>query len=1392
MGLFYERKQVSAMSKFFCLALCLFTGAWATGQTTLHLESFEIDGSGYSTSPSEFDQGDEDFYLRTSLGTIDDQFDDFTNVQGTWFFAGCDVDEGGVSPATLTIMNIDISNHENLMFSGFFAEDDDGSNNDWDSSDYLHISYSIDGGTPSNLLWIENDGSTFNSAPFVDTNFDGTGDGTEITQAFQELTASISGTGSLLTLVIEISLNSGDEDIAFDELKVTGDFVAPPCSITNLTLTSAPACGDAPFQDDSYFELQYDVAGGTGDYIMLNPATNISYGTTGLAGAAMNGTVTTSGQSSVTGVVEGTTVQVVVVDAGNATCMSAPLDIFVPVCPAVPVCPMAGDLVITEVMQNPFNLGDSAGEYFEIYNASSDALELEGMVVSDDGSDDFTIAGSLVINPGEYMVFANGAGAAPTVDYVYSGMFLSNSADELILTIQCVDFPSMEIDRVEWDGGATWPDPTGSSMNLTSTELAGDNNDGSNWCVSTMPFSTGDFGTPGMANTDCDAVLPCAITNLMVSEDPICDGTDVQFTVRFATMSGSGEYAVINADDDTEYGRFLFGAETGPGFLNGTIPGPVVAGTINIQVIDLASEGTCESEPYEITIPDCPAFEPDPTELCLGDIAFTGYVSDGTSSTTERWSFILLKDVGSTTEISFTDKGWTSGAGFVTNEGTAVVTFSRPAPCGIELVVTGTTMTDVFGNLYGTATNSIALSTGGDQLFAYQGDEPTTGDMSGFIAAIQMNSGTWEVEAFNSNASALPCVFEEGLTAVAPTVERDNGNYTCSVISGTPAELRAAINDAANWFVDSTPSNVTVPSACEFACFISECTLPEIEVATATPVGNCPDDPITLEVNGALGDATDWAWYADCCGGTPFATGESVDVFPTENTTYYVRGIGGCVDVSKCDAVAVEALIDDERPSFNGTCGDLDQSVSATEGECGTEVYLPAPMATDNCDENLQIRGRYRSIVDGDPGSWSSWSADPSGYFEVGVYEIQWRARDDSGNNRRCKHDLIVTDDEDPALECIDITIEFNGETFQTFDIDDIATYSDNCGVDDTDISTSFVSCAQIDEVIPVEVTVYDVNGGSSTCTAYVTVDGLPCGWMTDGHVDCEGEADYTAATETFILSSEDCHNPITDDDDEYAFIQRTLCGNASITAEVTDISGSANGWAGVTFRESNDPDSKMVAWMTNGSSNHRREVRSTTGGNVTSQLAPSFNRHWLRIVRVGNSFRGYSSSNGSSWFLRFSLSVPMDECVEVGLIVNSYVSSGNATAMFENVSITGGGGQGLQGVDPSNNESLDVVRNETSQPEGSSFTAPKSFTVYPNPSFGEVQLAIGEYAEQTAIVNVLDGYGRVVKTQNLGRIEFTTANLDLRELPAGVYTIQLQLEDGTVNSQRIVLQPRP
>ena len=163
-----------------------------------------------------------------------------------------------------------------------------------------------------------------------------------------------------------------------------------------------------------------------------------------------------------------------------------------------------GDVVITEIMQNPSAVYDSDGEWFEIYNTTDHAIDLEGWYIKDDDTDQHRISngGSLIINAGDYLVLGVNSdqatnGGAP-VDYQYSGFTLANGADEVVLVL--ADGVT-EIDRVMYDGGPNWPDPTGASMYF-KLPYSADNNDPDNWTTSDIVWngSAGDKGSPGYSD----------------------------------------------------------------------------------------------------------------------------------------------------------------------------------------------------------------------------------------------------------------------------------------------------------------------------------------------------------------------------------------------------------------------------------------------------------------------------------------------------------------------------------------------------------------------------------------------------------------------------------------------------------------------------------------------------------------------------------------------------------------------------------------------------------------------------------------------------------------------------------------------------------------------------
>ncbi|MGY3793218.1 T9SS type A sorting domain-containing protein [uncultured Aquimarina sp.] len=174
----------------------------------------------------------------------------------------------------------------------------------------------------------------------------------------------------------------------------------------------------------------------------------------------------------------------------------------------VAVCGNVGDIIITEIMQNPVSAGDDPnGEYFELYNTTGSPIDIQSWIIKDDNQagETHVITSSVIVPAMGYVVIANAAtpNGGITPDYTYANdISLGNSTDGII--IEC---SSVVIDEVIWDNGATFPDPTGASMELSINDLNSTaNDDGANWAEATSSFGSGDLGTPGAVNDNASTL----------------------------------------------------------------------------------------------------------------------------------------------------------------------------------------------------------------------------------------------------------------------------------------------------------------------------------------------------------------------------------------------------------------------------------------------------------------------------------------------------------------------------------------------------------------------------------------------------------------------------------------------------------------------------------------------------------------------------------------------------------------------------------------------------------------------------------------------------------------------------------------------------------------------
>lgn len=149
----------------------------------------------------------------------------------------------------------------------------------------------------------------------------------------------------------------------------------------------------------------------------------------------------------------------------------------------------AGDLYVSEVMLDPAAVSDSAGEWFEVTNPGSTAVDLAGLQVRDLAGTVGTIADHVTLAAGGSAWFGRGSasswgyGSAPSAWYG-SSPALNNSGEQLWLVANGVDIdgtPTLSTSA----GVATQRDPSTGA-----------------WCAATTTWGS-ERATPGATNPAC-------------------------------------------------------------------------------------------------------------------------------------------------------------------------------------------------------------------------------------------------------------------------------------------------------------------------------------------------------------------------------------------------------------------------------------------------------------------------------------------------------------------------------------------------------------------------------------------------------------------------------------------------------------------------------------------------------------------------------------------------------------------------------------------------------------------------------------------------------------------------------------------------------------------------
>lgn len=257
------------------------------------------------------------------------------------------------------------------------------------------------------------------------------------------------------------------------------------------------------------------------------------------------------------------------------------------------------------------------------------------------------------------------------------------------------------------------------------------------------------------------------------------------------------------------------------------------------------------------------------------------------------------------------------------------------------------------------------------------------------VGPAQFSSGQFETSLFSSMAlpkDAPYISYQHGGLGMKASVKKYNNTTSAWENVGTPAissDVSAftsiAVDGNGNVYVayfDQANGNKNTVKK------YTVCEAPEIQsvVAQGSPI--C-EDSATLKVTGVLHDASSWKWFSGTCNsGTLIGSGDSIKVNPSQGTTYYVKGLGGCVVSGACLEVHVDVAM--PKPVIT-----LNNNVFTSSASAGNQWYRNStliPGATSQTYTATQ-QGYYYARVTSGSCSRSSDSLQYQGTSIAGLLQ---------------------------------------------------------------------------------------------------------------------------------------------------------------------------------------------------------------------------------------------------------------------------------------------------------------------------------------------------------------------------------------------------------------------
>ena len=238
--------------------------------------------------------------------------------------------------------------------------------------------------------------------------------------------------------------------------------------------------------------------------------------------------------------------------------------------------------------------------------------------------------------------------------------------------------------------------------------------------------------------------------------------------------------------------------------------------------------------------------------------------------------------------------------------------------------------------------------------------------------------------------------------------------------------------------------------------------------------------------------------------------------------------------------------------------------------------------------------------------------------------------------------------------------------------------------------TTSYADSAVTDGVTYYYVVSASNSGGEGPNSAQVSATPVNAPLWTSqdiGAVAAAGSSSIAAdGTHTVRGSGAD----IWTANDEFRYVHQSLTGDGTITARLVTLTNTQTFTkAGVMMRSglgANAVNVAMIATPT-ATNKFRFQVRPTAGATTTATNSTpnSVIPVWLRLTRAGNTFKGFFSTNGTTFTqLGTTQTLTMASTISVGLALTSHLDGTVATATFDSVVITTPAPPTVPGAPPS------------------------------------------------------------------------------------------------------------